>query len=235
MHHTSPTPSLTAACGVAGILLISLAFLVSPLSVAQAAVRCPSNDYSKPCSLPAALETCEAQIDRFIATPNSIYKRCKIPGVYGCSWCRPVGSPPLYATMTYWSLLGTPHWRDVGRWWVGSDKPETRKNLGQPEFCPVGNPINQATGNKFQVETDYVSPVSGGLTLQRYYNSRTPTHGSLGTHWQSTYDRRLDTRYQESTLTMIRADGKHHVFWQSSAGGWRGEARCGAPPRGARL
>ncbi len=209
-----------AVCRVAGLMLV-LVMMASPFSVSQAALRCPTNNPGKPCSLAAALETCETYMDEVRIPP---FRRCKTPGDTACHWCGVRGTPPVAVVIYYWTTSGVPGWTwNTGTWWVTSTKQEAGKNLGQPDFCPEGNPINQATGNKFQLESDYVSPVAGGLAFKRYYNSLEPTHGSLGTHWRSHYDRHLDTRYHESTLTLVRADGKRHVFWQTPYGGWQGE------------
>ncbi|MCP4410444.1 MAG: RHS repeat protein, partial [Gammaproteobacteria bacterium] len=196
-----------------------LTLFVSMLSVSQAALICPNNNAGRPCSLAEAFETCETYIDRYRIPHGK--KRCKTRGDTSCNWC---GGSSAHVAIYYWTPWGTPGWTFLSPiFWVRGNQPDAGKNLGKPEFCPEGNPINQATGNKFQLETDYDSPVAGGLNFRRYYNSLAPTHGSLGTHWRSTYDRRLDTRYHESTLTMIREDGKRHLFWQPNAGGWQGE------------
>lgn len=52
--------------------------------------------------------------------------------------------------------------------------------LGPPEFCPAGNPINQANGNKFQVETDFQGSGSFPLVFKRTYNSKA---SSVRYHW----------------------------------------------------
>ena len=95
------------------------------------------------------------------------------------------------------------------------NKEALRKSIGPPEdklTCnsPVlfqGNPINIATGNKFQVETDY-APISNGLTssslrLVRYYNS-------LDGLWTHNYAARL--ALTSFSINLISFDGRQSLF-----------------------
>ncbi len=96
------------------------------------------------------------------------------------------------------------------------------KNLGQPAFCPVGNPINQATGNKYQTESDYLGSGSFPLIWQRTYNGDTQVKAaSLGANWRGTYDRSISA--QTTTATVYRPDGKSYKF-QLSGSVWVGDA-----------
>ena len=77
------------------------------------------------------------------------------------------------------------------------------KNFSKDEGCTscscpanipaVGNPINPATGLKYQVETDYRS--STGLELKRTYNSlstdKSAVAGSLGSVWRLAWQRSI--------------------------------------------
>jgi RHS repeat-associated protein len=67
------------------------------------------------------------------------------------------------------------------------------ENLGVPQdFCAVSNPVNPATGNKLQIETDYESDGRFPLRLVRVYNSDEATPGTdSGRRWRHTYDRRI--------------------------------------------
>jgi RHS repeat-associated protein len=98
-----------------------------------------------------------------------------------------------------------------------SPPPDTDKNSGQQ--CPrIGNPIMPATGNKFQVETDYVGSGAFPLRFSRTYNSQqwqgavAPTSAtrlvtSLGANWRSSYDRVI--RYLGNTTAYVfRPDGR---------------------------
>ncbi|GBL45309.1 PKD domain protein [Sulfuriferula multivorans] len=96
------------------------------------------------------------------------------------------------------------------------------KNLGQPDFCPIGDPINQANGNKYQIESDYLGSGLFPLAWQRYYNNDIQVQSAaLGAYWRGTYDRSISV--QSTTATVYRPDGKSFKF-QSSSGAWVGDA-----------
>ena len=96
------------------------------------------------------------------------------------------------------------------------------KNLGQPDFCPIGNPINQATGNKYQIEPDYLGTGPFPLVWQRTYNGDAQVKAaSLGANWRGTYDRSLSA--QTTTATVYRPDGKSYKY-QLSGSVWVGDA-----------
>jgi YD repeat-containing protein len=91
--------------------------------------------------------------------------------------------------------------------------------------CPTsgGNPINFATGNKYQAEHDYRS-ADGTLDFSRYYNSQTedppgvaPYVSAIGKNWRSTYDRAIRVTASGDTAYAIRPDGKTFTF-RSTAG-----------------
>ncbi len=85
---------------------------------------------------------------------------------------------------------------------------------GYRNQCPSpkrSNPVNIATGNKFQEETDYISAVPQSLKFRRYFNSAL-TNGTPGRYsqgWSSDYFQRIrlepDADY---SLTMTRPDGR---------------------------
>ncbi|WP_460713815.1 DUF6531 domain-containing protein, partial [Lysobacter terrae] len=103
------------------------------------------------------------------------------------------------------------------------------KNLGQG-ICPIdkksgnncGNPINVATGNKFQVEHD----IAAGLSFSRYYNSQSVAVGGLGPLWSHTYSHKLvysPTASPNPAAVLSRPDGKAIEFrYQNSA--WSADA-----------
>ena len=111
-------------------------------------------------------------------------------------------------------------------------EPLGDKNAGMPVSCPLGNPINQATGNKFQIELDIERTGSRGLEFKRVYNYTTIGQGftqnsQLGYGWSGTYLQSLHVFHNaplsaESVL-LKRPDGKQIVFtrqgeqWQSDA------------------
>jgi RHS repeat-associated protein len=99
----------------------------------------------------------------------------------------------------------------------GGDWLDPEKNQGPPCVCE-GNPINAATGNKFQAETDFVVPAVGGLHFSRYYNS-------FSGEWTHTYSRRIvysDFERGLYSAKVFRHDGRtlhfYKVLNQSTAG-----------------
>jgi len=60
----------------------------------------------------------------------------------------------------------------------------------------AGNPVNPATGNKYEEETDLAPVIAGGLSLTRYYNTgrATPLTRVFGGFWQHTYSRKITVR-----------------------------------------
>ena len=88
-------------------------------------------------------------------------------------------------------------------------------------------PINTATGNKYEQETDYTAP-GGWLTFRRFYNSQSnylPT--SLGGLWQHSFDRSLQylggniwtftNPTADTVLRSFRPDG-HFVLFRKFSG-----------------
>lgn len=79
-----------------------------------------------------------------------------------------------------------------------------------PQVC-VGNPMNPATGNKLQIETDYVGGQSSFLKLKRFYNSQNPEATIFGAGWHSTYDRHVSWT-SSTTVKAVRANGRVESF-----------------------
>ena len=81
-----------------------------------------------------------------------------------------------------------------------------------------GNPINVATGNKLQIETD-----SGGggpypLTFTRAYNSMAvTTSGVLGANWTHNYDARI-ANVSPTRVNAVRGDGKMLAYTSTNSG-----------------
>jgi YD repeat-containing protein len=96
------------------------------------------------------------------------------------------------------------------------------KNLGRPDFCPVGNPINQGTGKKFQIESDYVGSGRFPLMLQRYHNGDIQRKiTAWGANWQTDFSRSIVAT--ASAATIYRPDGKTFNF-TLSGGTWISDA-----------
>ena len=120
-----------------------------------------------------------------------------------------------------WGRQGRPFYMDSCNETTGCTPFVEEKNVGNPPSCPVGNPVNQTTGNKYQVEIDFkLNAGTMSLSFLRYYNSHSLNAGQLGSHWRSNFDRKLHIFTQghtttESNLTIItayRPDGKHFYF-----------------------
>nr|WP_296891450.1 DUF6531 domain-containing protein [Thiobacillus sp.] len=88
--------------------------------------------------------------------------------------------------------------------------PYAPSNYGNS--CPkLGDPINPAVGNKFQIETDYSTSGALPLSLIRTYNSGTSAVFTIGVGWQHNYDRYIDV-LASGAVEAMRADGKAYTF-----------------------
>jgi RHS repeat-associated protein len=76
--------------------------------------------------------------------------------------------------------------------------------------CERADPINAATGNSFQTETDFTGAANTGLSLVRYYNSQDGSVTPFGARWRSTWHRGL--MVSGNTVTVTRADGRQDIF-----------------------
>jgi RHS repeat-associated protein len=100
-----------------------------------------------------------------------------------------------------------------------SNSPQVSVPRLDDNNCPralCGNPIDAATGNKFQTEMDFVAGPNTQISFARYYNSQDAT-GLVGVGWHSTYHRGLAVAGSVAILT--RADGRGDVF-VSNNGTW---------------
>ena len=106
--------------------------------------------------------------------------------------------------------------------------PATTKNLGTnckqcnkpnaPAYSE-GDPINPATGNMFETETDFIGAANTGIELQRYYNSQDTTATAFGANWHSTWYRSV-SQPSSTTVSITNADGRVDTFTKNSAGAW---------------
>ncbi|TAK64345.1 DUF6531 domain-containing protein [Methylobacter sp.] len=101
----------------------------------------------------------------------------------------------------------------------GGSCPVDQANSAKIGKIDFGNPINAATGNKWQHETDLPSGAFG-LSFDRYYNASTTANpSSLGAGWSHAYSRSGTLQANGSWVTIRRNDGKEYNF-QLSAGQW---------------
>lgn len=166
------------------------------------------------------------------------YRNASVSEVNGYSICR-----------------GTIERLRFGRWWPaelvvadvyqrGSRPACNLPGLADPETgqcgipkcnsdCPVAggngsNPIDSATGNKRQVETDYVGSGSFPLQLVRTYNSHRTIDNQrlpLGVGWTHSYQARLVPLLNGNEVTRIRAyrpNGAVQTFVRDG-GAWVGD------------
>ena len=105
-----------------------------------------------------------------------------------------------------------------------TDSPLLNRDLGKPEteLC-VGNPINLATGNKYQQETDYVSAGMEPLVFTRHYNSQLALSGKqsdVGIGWSHNYSNKVifdKESHGENMVVLHRPDGKELAFYRTNA------------------
>ncbi len=93
---------------------------------------------------------------------------------------------------------------------------------GRPE-ASVGNPIDAGTGNKFQLEKDFVGPAHTGLELIRYYNSQALTESAFGLNWRSTWQRSINSASGSNTAQVIHADGSVDTYTLNASGNWQSD------------
>jgi YD repeat-containing protein len=101
------------------------------------------------------------------------------------------------------------------------------KNNG-PSCPSSGNPINSATGNKYQQEVDYQS--ASGLIFVRTYNSSQSVNtasslpGEIGINWRHSYKRSLSiSKVSALIATVYREDGRA-VRFVLTGDQWKAEA-----------
>lgn len=100
------------------------------------------------------------------------------------------------------------------------------KNLGKTNDCPQacdGNPINSATGNKFQAETDFIGGTNTGLEMRRFYNSQNNVPTTLGYGWRGSWQQSLSIDTPNNRAKAIREDGRVENFTKSATGDWQAD------------
>jgi YD repeat-containing protein len=90
--------------------------------------------------------------------------------------------------------------------------------LGPAPSCLVSNPINIATGNKFQTEVDYQGGGRFPLVFERYYNSETG-------EWRHNFDYhiRLGKRLNVLKVDVERPDGRVYTYHSIDGIVWQGD------------
>ncbi len=89
--------------------------------------------------------------------------------------------------------------------------------------CPVGNPIDVGSGNKYEAALDYQTSTPNKLSFARYYNGLASSKTfalELGNNWRSTFDRYLHVTSSAGAATAIsaeRANGQGLSFTKSGS------------------
>ncbi len=101
--------------------------------------------------------------------------------------------------------------------------PINPKNLGECNAGSpmLGNPINVATGNKFQRDTDIRPSALGSPGFERYYNSAAFGSQTLGPQWRHSYDRSVaatNVSLPDGVAWVQRPDGKGYKFSKPATG-----------------
>jgi RHS repeat-associated protein len=88
--------------------------------------------------------------------------------------------------------------------------------------CVVADPVNVATGNQFEAESDFAADPHTGLGLTRYYNSQDTMSSQFGQNWHSTWHRGLTIN--GNVVTVTRADGRQDIFTNNGSGVFTADA-----------
>lgn len=105
----------------------------------------------------------------------------------------------------------------------GGDNPDCNSCA-----ATAGDPINIATGNKYENEVDYLSNGPSPLMLRRSYNSADTSISSFGTSWRGSYSRFVSNPYYNYfiingyyqylyAVDVTRDDGKILTFYQNGS------------------
>lgn len=165
-------------------------------------------DYGKP---PGQCTNYESYSEYFFRYPTN---ECPAGTVYvgpTAGSCAPIDAS------VYNGPANDPALKDVVALGKGAGLPESEcsKGLGfapSPDtFCTLkGNPINTASGNKLQVESDFVGG-NGVPGFARFYNSSLGQDYGIGPGWSHSYSNRLEFP-ADGVLYARRPDGKFLVF-----------------------
>lgn len=134
--------------------------------------------------------------------------------------------PPQHSTNPVFSITSEKTELDG----IDEEKNQGESRGGKKDPCVnVGNPINVATGNKFQKEVDLIGTSASPLEFIRYYNLTESESESLGSSWRHTYDRTLSVTKEGNGQNAIvyayikRPDGRAFTL-VDSGNGFIGEA-----------
>jgi YD repeat-containing protein len=100
-----------------------------------------------------------------------------------------------------------------------SNEFQGAKSCSKPSSPEAGNPIDVATGNKFQEEIDY----SSDLSFSRFYNSMGNGLASLSDGWTHSFSRHLKASSTNGVMNAVRltADDGHVSLFNLVSGNWQ--------------
>ncbi|OQW85720.1 MAG: hypothetical protein BWK72_20860 [Rhodoferax ferrireducens] len=103
--------------------------------------------------------------------------------------------------------------------------PVAQKSAGRPRDENCSNPVDGATGNKYQVEVDYLAGAGVPLEFRRHYNANFVSSRALGRGWRHSYDRELAATGTAvgASVSIVRPDGMAYRFTRTAAG-WVSDA-----------
>lgn len=136
-----------------------------------------------------------------------------------CSWIASGATEPDGAFIP--TPLQIRNAQDDLRYVLNFNFPSTLKNLGTCPATTIGNPINTATGNKYQTETDFTAGPDTGLEFRRFYNSQGRGSSGLGALWRSTYSRSI-IRLTDTVAKAVSADCQIDTF-NLVGGAWKAD------------
>ncbi len=145
------------------------------------------------------------------------------------------GSNPCLATTVWFYPLAIPTgWAYYGPYpgtyayliwaWKATCPPQGGGREPKPKCPHCGKPISLATGNTYIEQTDVKIPgISGGLTLERTWNSEWPSTqssfqvGLFGPNWTSTYDEKVFLG-SDNYIRSMNSDGGFSSFGTTGGG-----------------
>jgi RHS repeat-associated protein len=101
----------------------------------------------------------------------------------------------------------------------------TSENEPDRKGCSLGYPVNCATGNQVETQTDLAVGGRGlGLSLTRTYNSQLAAtqieHGPFGFGWTGSYSAHLELGYEGKEATVYQDNGSTATFGRSGIGAY---------------
>lgn len=104
----------------------------------------------------------------------------------------------------------------------GVDSAKSDDNKQNDCTKTAANPVTIATGEKTEIEYDFIGAEDFPLNITRHYSSKR-TGGAFGAGWSSALDRHLITNIS-GQITAVRANGSALPLDATSASVWTAEA-----------